>query len=351
MPAEPKALPWPEVMAGEPGPLYGLFGEESFLVSQALAAFGNSPAFATNPDLNIERFHAADTKPEVVLQSALTLPFLGSRRLVMVQGLEGWSTPQVNVFVDYLKEPVDTCTLVFAGLKLLGSTKFGKALKKQGQLHVYKKMYVRQLLPWLDSRARLRGKTLERAARERLAELGGLGLGALDSEIEKLSLFVGEGKQITLDHVLAVTGRGLLYGIFDFTDAVAAGRLDRALSAYDRLHSLGEPPVKVLAMVIRLFKQLLQARAVVDQGGGPDQVQRAMHLPPAAARTLATRARKESPKSLSARLSLILAADAALKSSAGSNRVVMERLVMDLCAPKADPRAAKAQRGGLATRP
>ncbi len=323
--------------AGQPGPLYGLFGEEDFLVNQAVAAFAASPAFATNPELNVERFHAADSAPARVLESALTLPFLGSRRLVMALGVQDWSTPQLNELVEYLENPADTCTLVFAGTKLLGNTRFGKTLKARGKIKLYKKMYARELLPWLAERARLRGKRLARPAAERLAELSGLGLGALDSELEKLSLFAGGRAEITLEDVLAVTGRGRLYGIFDFTDALAAGSLERALSAFDMLHSLGEPPVRVLAMVTRLFRQLMEARQVVEGGGGPEEVQRALRLPPAAARTLSSRARREDATSLLARLGRVLDADAALKTSVGSDRVIMERLVMDLCAPKPAP--------------
>lgn len=302
-----------------------------------MAAVSASPAFATNPDLNIERFYAADTAPARVLESALTLPFLGSRRLVLALGVQDWSTAQLNELVDYMQEPADTCTLVFSGSKPFGNTRFGKTLGARGKVKLFKKMYARELLPWLSERAGLREKRLARPAAERLAELSGLGLGALDSELEKLSLFVGSRAEITLDDVLAVTGRGRLYGIFDFTDALAAGSLYRALSAFDMLHSLGEPAVRALAMVTRLFRQLMAARQVVEDGGGPGDVQKALRLPPAAARTLAARARREDMAALSARLGLVLAADAALKKSAGSDRVIMERLVMDLCAPKPAP--------------
>ena len=330
-PASAAGLPWPELADQNPGVLYGVFGEESFLVSQGLAEFMACPAFSQNPSLNVENFHAGDTAPGRVLESAQTLPFLGPRRLVLIQEVDLYKTAQLNEFVDYLGDPAPTTCLVFAGAKLNKTTRFAKALAKAGKVHEYKRMYPRQLVPWLGQRAQARGKRLEAPAAEHLAELGGLGLGALDSELEKLSLFVGKKQSIAKDDVRQVMGRGRLYGIFDFTDALAAGDLSRALTAYDQLDSLGEPAVKVLAMVTRLFRQLLEVRSVLDSGGGQREVQQALRTPPSATRTLTQRAKQENQARLSAHLEEILKTDVALKSSPGADRVIMERLIMNLC--------------------
>lgn len=323
---------WPEVDSGDPAPVYGVFGEEDFLVTEVIDRFIASPAFAQNPSLNVERFLAGDTPPGRVLESAATLPFLGSRRLVIVNDFHLYKAARQAEFADYLAQPAPSTCLVLAGVKLDMRTKLAKSLKAGGKLHVFKKMYHRDLVPWLHRRAAARGNRLSPGAAERLAELAGLGLGALDSELEKLSLYVGDGEVIGEAEVKAVVGAGRLYSIFDFTDALTGRRLDRALTSLDQLISLGEPPVRILAMVVRLHRQLLQARAILDTGGGQSEVQRALRTPPAATRTLVERARRESPKRLTGRLRLVLAADVALKSSPVADHVIMERLVMDLCA-------------------
>lgn len=328
----PGALPWAELRQGEPGPLFGIFGEEDFLVSQALEQFLGAPAFAQNAALNVERFHAAETKPGRVLESARTLPFLGSRRLVILQEMETYKAEQLNQLLPYVEDPAPSTCLVLAGAKLDSRTRLAKALAKQGKVHVFKKMWPRELLPWLRERAALRGKSLAPAAAERLAELMGLGLGALDSELEKLALYVGQRAQIGLQDVAELTGKGRLYSIFDFTDALAQGQLHRALTSYDQLHALGEPAVRVLAMVIRLYRQLLEVCRVLERGGDESQAQQALRLPPAAARTLVASARRQRGVALGQALGRLLQADLALKSSPGSDRVIMERLVMDLCA-------------------
>jgi DNA polymerase-3 subunit delta len=66
-----------------------------------------------------------------------------------------------------------------------------------------------------------------------------------------------------------------------------------------------------------------------------------MRLPPAAARTLLTRAERTGGRELMACLRRLLAADVALKSSPGADRVIMEGLIMDLCA--AEPPSSRRQ--------
>ncbi|MCB2187349.1 MAG: DNA polymerase III subunit delta [Deltaproteobacteria bacterium] len=325
-------LPWPELAAGEPGPLYAVFSEEDFLLNLALEEFAACPAFADNPSLNVERFHAEDAPPGKVLESARTFPFLGRRRLVMVLGCQDYKADKAAEFLPYLDDPAPTTTLVFLGSKLDVRTRFGKTLKKAARAQIFKKMYPQDLPPWLAERAAARGKRLSREAAGLLAELAGLGLGALDGEVEKLSLYVGRGEEITAAHVREVVTSGRLFTIFDFTDALARTDLYRALHSYQQLDALGEPPVKVLAMVQRMYRQLLEARAVVEQGGDAGEVQARLHTPPQATRTLISRARRETAEHLAGALAGILEADVALKSSPGSDRVIMERLIMDLCA-------------------
>lgn len=324
-------LPWPEVAAGDPAPLYGVFGEEDFMVSQAVEAFLASPVFADNPSLNVERFLAGEAPPARVLESASTLPFLGRRRLVVVGDAHLYKAEQAAQFLAYFEDPAPTACLVLAGGKVDQRTRFYKSLAARGKVHIFKKLYARELLPWLAGRARLRGKRLAPAAAQELAELAGLGLGALDSELEKLSLFVGRRAEITSEDVKGVVGASRLYSIFDLTDAVAARRLERALTAYHQLDSLGEPAVRVVAMLMRLFRQLLEAREVVEAGGGEAEVQRRLRTPTQASRTLHQRARSAGAANLTRPLKLLLEADQALKSRPGADRVIVERLLMDLC--------------------
>ncbi len=322
---------WPEIAKGKPGPLYGVFGQEAFLLDQALGEFINSPAFAANPSLNQERFLAAETPPNKVLDSANTLPFLGSRRLVLVQGIDAWKAEALNQFLDYFNNPAPSTCLVFSAAKLDARSRFAKALQDKGKVHTVRKPYPRELPAWLAGRAKLRGKNLTPAAAGLLMELGDIGLMELDREVEKICLFVGNQKEITPGIIKTVTTQGRLFSVFDLTNAIAKSELARALSALGHLLAMNEAPLAILGMITRLFRQLSQVRQILDEGGIEAQVQQSLRTPPQVTADLIKRARKESQGRLSAYLEVILATDLALKSSAGADRVIMENLLFKLC--------------------
>ena len=327
---------WPEVSKGQPGPLYGVFGQEAFLLDQALKQFISSPAFASNPSLNQEYFLAAETQPSKVLDSANTLPFLGSRRLVIVQDIDAWKAEALNSFLDYFNNPAPTTCMVFSAAKLDARSRFAKALQSKGKVLNVRKPYPRELPAWLQGQAKTRGKSLSMPAVRMLMEMGDMGLLELDREIEKLCLYVGKSKEISPQVIKNVTSQGRLFSVFDLTNAIAAGELGRALSALSHLLAMNEAPLAILAMITRLFKQLSQVRKILDQGGSESQVQQNLRTPPQVTADLVRRARTLEQNKLKVQLENILHADLALKSSAAADKVVMETLLFKLCQKEAN---------------
>lgn len=322
---------WPEIAKGKPGPLYGVFGQEAFLIDQALEQFTTSPAFAANPSLNQERFQAMETSPSKVLDSANTLPFLGSRRLVMVQDIDAWKAEALNQFLDYFNNPAPTTCLVFSATRLDARSRFAKALQSKGKVLAVRKPYPKELPAWLQERAKIRGKNLSPSAARVMVELGDMSLMDLDREIEKICLFVGIEKELTPQVIKNVTSQGRLFSVFDLTNALARYDLGRALSALSHLLSMNEAPLAILGMITRLFRQVGQVRHILDSGGNESQVQQAMRIPPQATTDLIKRARRETPSSLAVILDDILMADLALKSSASADKIIMEDLLFKLC--------------------
>jgi DNA polymerase III delta subunit len=61
-------------------------------------------------------------------------------------------------------------------------------------------------MPWMDRTFSSMGKTVTFDAKRRLEELAGNDLRRLNSEIEKLTIFVDEKKVVELDDVNQVSG-------------------------------------------------------------------------------------------------------------------------------------------------
>ncbi|MCC7276079.1 MAG: DNA polymerase III subunit delta [Alphaproteobacteria bacterium] len=128
------------------------------------------------------------------------------------------------------------------------------------------------------------GAALERVLRETLARFdatldadaarwlaGHLGgdRGVLRGEAEKLALYVGDGRRVTVEDCIAVIGDSAEIALDAVIGATAGGaraELDRAL---DRVFAEGEQPVRVLRAAQRHFHRLLLLAAAVEAGETP----------------------------------------------------------------------------------
>ena len=171
----------------------------------------------------------------------------------------------------------------------------------------------------------------------------GTDLRRLLNELEKLSLYrmsslsslPSGGKNMDLETIATVLGRGKAQSIFKFVDAVGAGNAAQALRQLGRLLEEGEPPLKILALVDRLFGQLRVTREVQagsSGGRGGANLARILGVPPYAVKGLSEAARRFDRAGLANALRRLSETDRILKSSALPARLVLESLTISLCA-------------------
>ena len=108
------------------------------------------------------------------------------------------------------------------------------------------------------------GKRLAPGAHELIVRRAGTETALLTMELEKLCLYVGDRASITEDDVRLVVRDMAESWIFDFTSALAARQLGRALPLLRGLIEQGEPPLRLLAMIAREVRLLLIARECLD---------------------------------------------------------------------------------------
>jgi DNA polymerase-3 subunit delta len=164
-----------------------------------------------------------------------------------------------------------------------------------------------------------------------MGELVGNDLLQLKLVIEHLSLYVGEGARIASPAVESCLCATRHHGVFELVDAVGEGRRAAAL---EHLHSMlvhREPPLRILAMLIRHFRLLWQVSESRQAGDTLDEVTGAMKLHPFQAKKFWQQTRRFELRHLKLSYERLFEADRQLKSSTFEPALVLERLVMNLC--------------------
>ncbi len=109
------------------------------------------------------------------------------------------------------------------------------------------------------------GKTMAPKVAEQLFERVGFHPIAVVMETEKLALYVGEAKQISLDDLNAMVGRTRQEALFELTQAIGEKNLDRALLVVSRLQENSIHGLAILATLRNYTHTLLLFRALQDQ--------------------------------------------------------------------------------------
>lgn len=261
------------------------------LMEQVFAP-GSDPAMN---DLNTTRLDGRSSSLDDLRMAANSMPFLAERRLVIVAhpltGLEGESNKTKRErFVQFLDELPPTTTLAlliedqgknrkfngqwtFVWEALHGSHWLRKWLKQQPE----RARMVEFLLPrkgelaaWIQREAAAQGGKFAPDAAQALAACVGDDTRLASREIEKLLTYADRARPVSaadVDLLTASTGQS---DVFQLVDAMAQGSRG---SAQHMLHELlrQEDPERVFPMVVRQFRLLLQAREVMEEGGGLDE--------------------------------------------------------------------------------
>jgi DNA polymerase III subunit delta len=166
----------------------------------------------------------------------------------------------------------------------------------------------------------------------------------VSNELEKLILFAGAKKRITLGDVETMVLAAKQRSLYELTDAISSKDRVRALAVLDAMLSSEEGEEAAIGhiyMLARTFRQMLVIleKNVRDSRAIWQALWQGFRLPPFAAEDVVRQARRyKSRRELTRALRLLARADLALRSNPTSKRLVLEKLVIDLCAqPEALP--------------
>ncbi len=191
---------------------------------------------------------------------------------------------------------------------------------------------------WVLDSATAQGVKIEQDAARELVDALGTDMMLVANELEKLILFVGEKKRITLADVETMVLAAKQRSLYELTDAISAKDRTRALAVLDAILHSGdreEAAIGHLYMLAKTFRQMLVIleKNVRDSRAIWQALWQGFRVPPFAAENVIRQARRyKSRREVTRALRLIAKADLALRSNPPSKRFVLEQLVLELAA-------------------
>lgn len=282
----------------------GLAHEFEELVEEGLRAF------------NVERIHTGDVTNGDKLAAAVsavatavrTLPMMSPRRVVIVLQAHGLLVPKreseaatraLEELEDLLKNPDPQTTLVLVAGTLDKRSRIYKLLAKQATLVECGVLEsVDDAARWVSNRVAAADMKIEPAGARLLAERCGTDVKRLRNDVDRLLLYALGQKMVSLDDVREIVGPAALQDDWAMANAIEAGD--------------GKTALRQLALML-------------DAGAAPEQIMGQLGW------LVRTKFPFQAPGMLKPAVQALFRTDLDLKRSAGEPRVLLERLIVELC--------------------
>jgi DNA polymerase-3 subunit delta len=340
--------------------IYVFHGPDSFTLHEALTELKTELDGDGMLSTNTATFEGGQPRPDELLAVCGTLPFMGTHRLVLVEGLlTRFETPRgrrraggqagppgrrpdLTPWRDLpaaLESLPPSTTLVFVDGDISGDNPLLQLLSPLAQVRRFPRLGQRDLPGWIQTRARREGVAISPAAVRLLADLVGNDLWALWQELRKLALYAA-GRQVEEEDVRALTVAGREISVFALVDAVVEGRPDPALRLLEHLLDQGAAASYVLAMIIRQYRNLVLAKEMLRQRRPAGEIGERLRITSRfALGKVVEQAGRYPLARLEASYRRLLEADASIKAGIYREELALELLVRDLAHVAAAPTA------------
>lgn len=256
------------------------YGSDAGLVAERAVQFASAAAKRSDPPGELIRIDDADLDgdPDRLVVELGTIPMFGGPKIVR-------ATAGRRVNAAALKPLVSEGRLEGTLVVEAGNLKPEDAMRKlfekaadAAAVACYADA-ARDLDALVSDMMRAAGVQIPADARHALLARLGADRALSRGEIEKLLLYVGGGRDVTLEDVDAVVGDVSELALERITFAAAQGDTVRAVGECGRAVSAGESPQAIIAALQRHFQRLHRVRAQVDGGGSLDDALRRMRPP------------------------------------------------------------------------
>ena len=162
--------------------------------------------------------------------------------------------------------------MIFVESELYKRGKLYKAIKEKGHIVELKRQDEKTLIRWILGMAKKEKLQMSEAAVRYLLAKTGNDMENLGQELEKLFCYCMNHTEITAADIDEICTTQIGNHIFDMVDAVAAKEQKKALDYYYDLLTLKEPPMRILYLLTRQFRILMEVKEMDRTGVPPKEI-------------------------------------------------------------------------------
>ncbi|MDT0553881.1 DNA polymerase III subunit delta [Urechidicola vernalis] len=257
-----------DIKSGAIKPLYFLQGDEPYYIDKIAAYIEDNVLKEEERGFNQMLLYGRDVSIDEIISNAKRYPMMAERQVIIVKEAQDLSRSIENL-VSYVENPQPTTVLVFCyKYKTLDKRKkLAKALSKKGELFESKKLYDNQVGDWIRRVLSGRNYDIQPKGAQMLVEFLGNDLSKISNELDKLTVVIPKGKEITPQLIEENIGISKDFNNFELQKAIGEKQVVKAnqIITYFAHNQKSHPLIMSIAILNSFFTKLLSFHGLKDK--------------------------------------------------------------------------------------
>ena len=323
--------------------VYLFTGPEELTKAEALKSLRSAllpPGLEQLNDITLEGVGAQE-----IIDCCETLPVMCDRRIVVVRNWQPLlpskakkteskadsTDTDTQRMLDWLKDPPETCTLVFfMSVETDGRKKLAAALKKMGCVVEFDHLSGAALQKWCAQQLKPMGKRITVNAINELTMMAGQDLNRLSGELKKLAAFIGDRSEIHVEDVQEIVSPSPEYTVFMILDHLLSGKLAEATQVVNSVLQTEPSAVRLIILLASQLRIDAHMKYAMEAGTPLPEVQKALGVTDGRAYHIKKQIRNLSADALRERYLSCIEANYAVTSGQLQERAALDKLLIKL---------------------
>jgi len=360
-------------------PFYVISGNEYFLkkqafteikkrffkeggVKQGLIEFNCKDTGSTTAGNQIESNNVINVKATTlfnnILDEANTVPMFGKHKLILLENADIFLDKYQDKILRYIKNTCNVNSLILNVLSIDKRTKIAKAMDgKHGIIIECDKLFDRpapwetnkpeyesEITKWIVMHVKNYNKTMNLKTAFCLLGKTGNSLAIIDRQLDALSIFVADRREITIEDIQTLLGLSHREKLYNLLDAIGMKDTISAVKMAENIFEIGMEnernnityDAKSIAITIvisthKRMKDLWKIIRILDNGGNKNDILEKTSVKRPFADKMIKQARNFKEKEMPEKWKNMLEADLLCKTSRLSPILITEQLITKLC--------------------
>lgn len=261
--------------------LYLVFGEEEYLKNICEKQFLEAIVPENIAMMNFDIFEGKNISLSHIFDASDTAPFMNDFRLIYVKNsylfAEG-KKEETEKMVEYINKIPSSTIIVFFEEKVDKRLKIFKEVKKTGIIFEFSTLRENELAQWVIQEFIKNGKKISLQNSVYLIRNVGFSMEIIYNEINKLVSYKKDELEIDKNDIDSICTKSLESKVFDLVDSIGYKNVSKAIDIYKNLIFNKISPFMILAMIVRQFRIILQAKYLKKSGENLQDIARQMGI-------------------------------------------------------------------------